>query len=313
MRDSPEPIATPKRPPSCGEFGSTRKPPASALKFGVNSKARSSSSAYAVPLEPELQRHGVGPRQVESRDRGVIGAVEAGGSVRVAKDPAGCPEAHAAGDRRGACARAVGERPARELAHAPVVRQPRGGLHGRGVAAAGRRGVYERRLGGLRGQPVVVGHAQLHADASRRCVRPRCGLRGARVGLEAAVAVEVPLVLDDRAAGVARCRPVEGHRLTHGRRRGGDREGRERRLVGRHHGHGPRGLAGVPLVVGRAQLHAHVSGRGVGLRRGLRGARVGLEAAVAVEVPLVLDDRAVRVRRSGPVEGHRLAHGHRIR
>jgi hypothetical protein len=43
-------MPTANLPPSSGAFGSTRKPPAVPLKFGVNSKARSSSLAKLSQL-----------------------------------------------------------------------------------------------------------------------------------------------------------------------------------------------------------------------------------------------------------------------
>ena len=148
--------------------------------------------------------------------------------------------------------------------------------------------------------PEVVRHAQSHGQRRGSGVRARGRRRRSRIGLERAVAVEVPFVSGDRAVRVGGLRGVEADGLPgHGRaRRDGERGRRPQR-----HLHLARRLMDERLVVGHAQADGPRAGRRVG-RRGVRlGAGVGFVDAVAVDVPFVPDDGAVGIARSRRAEG----------
>ena len=223
LRAVPRPSPTPNVPPYWGAFGSTRKPPSVPLKLGVNSIARLSSPAGAVPLQPELDRDRARAREVHGSARGACDAVEVRRAVGIERWASGHAVGDVAGGRGVRGALRVGERRAARLVHPPVVDEPRrvedGVAVARDAAVVHRHGNRCRR-----GLAAVVGHPQLDLAGARGGVGLRPRRAGAAVDLEAAVAVEVPLVLDDRSVGVAGRGPVEGHRLAHHRRvrRGGE-------------------------------------------------------------------------------------------
>src|SRR3954470_921442 len=156
-----------------------------------------------------------------------------------------------------------------------------------GAAARAGRRVDDEPAARDGGAPVVVRGP--HADAHDRRVgeAARDQRRGAAVGLVAAVAVEIPLVANDRPV-VGRAAGVEADRLAgdDGVRRG-DEGGRRRR--GGDHVERRRRRALRAVAVGHAQLDRAAAGRGevdAGLRDG-----VVVEVVVAVGLPLVARDR----------------------
>src|SRR4051794_17362470 len=156
-----------------------------------------------------------------------------------------------------------------------------------GAAARAGRRVDDERAARDGGAPVVVRGP--HADAHDRRVgeAARDQRRGAAVGLVAAVAVEIPLVANDRPV-VGRAAGVEADRLAgdDGVRRG--EEGRRGRRGG-DHAERRRRRALRAVAVGHAQLDRVAAGRGevdAGPRDG-----VVVEVVVAVGLPLVARDR----------------------
>ena len=180
-----------------------------------------------------------------------------------------------------------------DFARVGPARLGRGGDVGRGDNDGGRVGVL---------RPVVVGDAE--ADGERSHGGRRIGGRRASCVVVLAVIVEVPLVEDNRAVGIGRAGAVERDCAADFTQIGPTRLGR-RRDVGRGDGNG--GRVGVlrPVVVRNAETDgedAHGGGRVVG-----RGAGGVVVLPVVVQVPLVEDDRAIRVGRAGSVECDRVA------
>ncbi len=237
------------------------------------------------PVEPELDRQLVGGREVEGCRGGVVDAVEAGGGRT---QRARRPHRHAVEGGGGAGTDAVGEGRAGFLVEAPEVGEAGGGADRGGIGAE--HGDDPRRG---RRRSVFPGHSQSDRAFAGAGVRLRRARRRAGIGLIAAVAVQVPFVLDDRAVGRTGARGVEADRCFDRGGVGGDGE----RGFGWPvlHGDGTGRGSGLTVLVGHSQPDRHFAGAGVRLRRARRRAGIGLIAAVAVQVPFVLDDRAVGV------------------
>ena len=124
------------------------------------------------------------------------------------------------------------------------------------AAVGGLVGLDDHRRAGRVHQPVGVGDAQEHA----RDGRPRVAAEHLRAGaLEEPVAVDVPLVLDDRPVGIARGRAVEADGLA-----GPDRAAGHRLLPG----HRDVGLRGVRVAAEADDRREVVLARVLALARG---------------------------------------------
>ena len=174
---------------------------------------------------------------------------------------------------------------------------------GRGAAARSAAPGRSADGQGDAGHPHVAVHVD-HAHADREAAGVGIGGVGRRAdpgaGIDDAVAVEVPLVVVDRAVGVARPGGVEvrararGHRVRRRRERGDGRDAADHERQGRRR-------AGA-LVVDDADRDRPQRPRAEGVARRRAGRR--RHGAIA-EVPLVVVDRPVGVGCARDGQGHR--------